>query len=88
GRPRAPRAGAGLDVEATRDAIMALSDRDEAARYVAGLGTVAVLRALADDLHVRLPAKVRKPDIARRIVDATLGRKLTAEAMRDLGHGG
>ncbi len=88
GRPRPPRAGGGLDVEATRDAIMALSDRDEAAHYVAGLGTVAVLRALADDLHVRLPPKVRKADIARRIVDATLGLKLTADAMRDAGHSG
>jgi hypothetical protein len=79
-RQRLP--GADVDVEVTRTAIMGMSSRDEAARYVAAIGTVAALRGLADGLGVRLASRERKADIIRKIVDATLGVELTARAMR------
>ncbi|CAO5171143.1 ANTAR domain-containing protein [Frankia sp. AiPs1] len=74
-----------LDPGQVRAALLARPSREDAAGYAAGLGTVPELRALAAGLGVRIPAKARKDDIARSIVDATLGARLTSQAMRDGG---
>ncbi len=83
GRSRQRSLGADVDVAATRAVIMTMSSRDEAAKYVSTIGTVAVLRRLADGFGVRLASKDRKTEIIRKIVDATLGVELTARAMRE-----
>lgn len=84
-RPRSGRAGkaaAVLDPLAARAAIMALDSRAAATEHVLGLGPIPVLKQLADALGIRLSSSDLKADIARRIVDATLGLRLTADAMR------
>jgi hypothetical protein len=82
GARRGSQGRSALNPEEVRPVIMAMSSREEAADYIGALGTVAMLRSLADSFGVGLTSKDKKADVVRKIVDGTVGLELTAQAMR------
>jgi hypothetical protein len=88
---RRPRATAGKttgggsppDPAEVKAALVAMSSRDEAREYVSAIGNVSQLRALAGALGVRVLSKERRDDVVRKIVDGTLGVRLSSRAMGD-----
>ncbi|MCK9893537.1 hypothetical protein [Frankia sp. AgB32] len=82
-RPPAPPAA--IDVEALRAALLAAASREQAAARLAELGRVSVpqLRALAEALGVDgVGGRDPKATVLRKIVDQTVGFRLSARAMR------
>jgi hypothetical protein len=78
------RGTATLDPDTVRPVLMAMPSRAEATRYILNLGSVPALRALADGFGVRLSSKDKKADVARKIVDGTVGLEFTAQAVRGM----
>lgn len=73
-----------VDVEALRSALLAATSREEATAHLAGLGrlTVPRLRALAVALGVEdMGNRDPKATVIRKIVDQTVGFRLSARAM-------
>ncbi len=85
-RPAARAAPAtAIDVEAVRAALLAAGSREQAAGRLADLGRVSVpdLRALAAALGVDgVGGRDPKATVLRKIVDQTVGFRLSARAMR------
>ncbi|THJ74882.1 hypothetical protein [Candidatus Frankia alpina] len=84
----APQAKAALpaavDVEVLRTALLGATSREEAAERLAALGRVSVpqLRALAGALGVDgVGGKDPKASVIRKIVDGTVGFRLSSQAM-------
>ena len=65
----------------TIEALTAAPSRDAAADMLSGL-TVAQLRDVAASCRVTLLSRDTKAEIVRRIVNGTVGVRLTAEAFR------
>ncbi len=75
---------ASVDVEALRAALLGAASREEAAERLAALGRVSVpqLRALAGALGVDgVGGKDPKATVIRKIVDGTVGFRLSSQAM-------
>ncbi|WP_261570026.1 hypothetical protein [Frankia gtarii] len=75
---------AAVDVEALRTALLGATSREEAAEHLAALGRVSVpqLRALAGALGVDgVGGKDPKASVIRKIVDGTVGFRLSSLAM-------
>ncbi|MCM3924416.1 hypothetical protein ND748_22470 [Frankia sp. AiPs1] len=75
---------ASVDVEALRAALLGAASREEAAQHLAALGRVSVpqLRALAGALGVDgVGGKDPKAIVIRKIVDGTVGFRLSSQAM-------
>ncbi|MCK9925461.1 hypothetical protein MXD61_26920 [Frankia sp. AgPm24] len=71
------------DPAAVSERLAGLYDREEATTYVAGLGSVAVLRRLAGGLGIRGVSKDRREELVRKIVDGTVGVRVSQQAMRN-----
>lgn len=71
------------DPAVVSERLAGLHDREEATTYVAGLGSVAVLRRLASGLGIRGVSKDRREELVRKIVDGTVGVRVSQQAMRN-----
>ncbi len=67
---------------AAHTALVAMSSRAEARRYLNSFGTVPRLTALADALHIPHLARELRGDLIDKIVNATVGVRLDTESMR------
>jgi hypothetical protein len=65
-----------------RAELVAIGDTVGAERYITDLKlTVPQLRTLAGELGISVPAKAVKAEVTRQIVQWTVGRRLTSEAI-------
>jgi hypothetical protein len=71
------------DLAVVSERLTELHDRNEATAYVSGLGSVAALRRLAGGLGIRGVSKDRKEELVRKIVDGTVGVRVSQQAMRN-----
>jgi hypothetical protein len=89
GRPvkavKKPAPALAVDVAQVRTDLAKIDDRAAATRYVIDLGlTVVALRQLAKELEIAVASNARKDKVVAEIVQWTVGRRLTSNAI--LGH--